>query len=94
MRSQHPWARAGERPREMINVKAETAIKGGPFRKLLDARRIAIPTSHFYEWRKEASGAEHRFPSAAALPPRLRGPAAGRRCPGSVRRCTDPDPGR
>ncbi|MBO0728381.1 MAG: SOS response-associated peptidase [Acidimicrobiaceae bacterium] len=51
-----PWAKPGERSRELINLRAETALRGGLFGKLLDSRRIAIPASHFYEWRKGVSG--------------------------------------
>jgi putative SOS response-associated peptidase YedK len=47
---------SGGRARELINVRAETAIKGGLFRHLLDRSRVLLPASHFYEWRRQGNG--------------------------------------
>lgn len=47
---------AGSRPRELINVRAETALKGGLFHHLLDTSRVLLPASHFYEWRRQGNG--------------------------------------
>jgi putative SOS response-associated peptidase YedK len=44
------------RPRELINVRAETALKGGLFHQLLDRSRALVPASHFYEWRRRGTG--------------------------------------
>ena len=47
------WARGKRKQVQLINVRAETAASkfGGAFRQ----RRILIPASGFYEWRKEGS---------------------------------------
>ncbi len=45
-----PWGGEG-RPRQLINVRAETALRPGWFRGLLERRRVLLPASHFYEWR-------------------------------------------
>ena|SRR5437879_6217641 len=39
------------RSRDLINVRAETALRPGWFRELLERRRALVPASHFYEWR-------------------------------------------
>lgn len=44
-----PWARDGGR-RDLINVRAETALEREWFRQLLERHRVLIPASHFYEW--------------------------------------------
>ncbi|HLH71317.1 MAG TPA: SOS response-associated peptidase [Candidatus Dormibacteraeota bacterium] len=45
-----PWA--GERRlSQLINVRAETALRPGWFRGLLERHRALLPASHFYEWR-------------------------------------------
>jgi putative SOS response-associated peptidase YedK len=46
-----PWAGEG-RSRQLINVRAETALRPGWFRGLLERRRVLLPASHFYEWRR------------------------------------------
>ena len=45
-----PASRDGTR-RDLINVRAETALGTGWFRELLERRRVLVPASHFYEWR-------------------------------------------
>jgi putative SOS response-associated peptidase YedK len=40
----------------MINVRAETALKGGLFNALLDRHRVLIPASWFYEWKRTPGG--------------------------------------
>ena len=45
-----PAAGDGRR-RDLINVRAETALGAGWFRELLERRRVLVPASHFYEWR-------------------------------------------
>lgn len=39
--------------RMLINVRSETALRGGFYRRLLDGHRVLIPASHFYEWRRD-----------------------------------------
>jgi putative SOS response-associated peptidase YedK len=40
----------GPRGRSLINVRSETALGRGFFRKLLEHDRVLLPASHFYEW--------------------------------------------
>ena len=54
--------RAG-RPRDLINLRAETALTGGWLARLLEGRRVLLPASHFYEWR---GSRERRRPVAIA----------------------------
>jgi putative SOS response-associated peptidase YedK len=56
------------RRRDLINVRAETALGQGWFRELLERRRVLVPASHFYEWRTLAGGRRQ---------PMLVGPAMG-----------------
>jgi putative SOS response-associated peptidase YedK len=41
---------AGRR-RELINLRAETALAGGWLARLLEGQRALLPASHFFEWR-------------------------------------------
>jgi putative SOS response-associated peptidase YedK len=41
---------AAEGGRSLINVRSETALGRGFFRKLLEDDRVLLPASHFYEW--------------------------------------------
>jgi putative SOS response-associated peptidase YedK len=41
----------GGRRRELINLRAETALSGGWLARLLDGQRVLLPASHFFEWR-------------------------------------------
>jgi putative SOS response-associated peptidase YedK len=41
----------GKQSRSLINVRSETALRGGLFRTLLEQDRVVLPASHFYEWR-------------------------------------------
>src|SRR5262252_287326 len=41
---------AADGSRSLINVRSETALGSGFFRKLLDQDRVLLPASHFYEW--------------------------------------------
>lgn len=45
-----PGDPAGRR-RELINLRAETALAGGWLARLLDGQRVLLPASHFFEWR-------------------------------------------
>jgi putative SOS response-associated peptidase YedK len=56
------------RRRDLINVRAETALRPGWFRELLERRRVLVPASHFYEWRALAGRRRQ---------PMLIGPAEG-----------------
>jgi putative SOS response-associated peptidase YedK len=40
----------GPRGRSLINVRSETALGRGFFRRLLEQDRVLLPASHFYEW--------------------------------------------
>jgi len=37
--------------RELINLRAETALAGGWLARLLEGQRVLLPASHFFEWR-------------------------------------------
>ena len=51
------------RRRDLINVRAETALTGGWRARLLEGQRVLLPASHFFEWR--GSG-QRRRPVAIA----------------------------
>jgi putative SOS response-associated peptidase YedK len=51
------------RPRELINVRAETALGGAWLTRLLEGQRVLLPASHFFEWR---GGGSRRRPVAIA----------------------------
>lgn len=74
------------RLRGLINVRAETALRPGLFRQLLDRRRVLVPASWFYEWRRRAGRRGE---------PLLIGPALedGLVFAGLQGRWTDPDTG-
>src|SRR5262249_28044189 len=57
-----------DRRRDLINVRAETALRPGWFRERLGGRRVLAPASHFYEWRALAGRRRQ---------PMLIGPAEG-----------------
>ena len=42
--------------RSLINVRSETALGAGFFRKLLEHDRVLLPASHFYEWAGHGGG--------------------------------------
>jgi putative SOS response-associated peptidase YedK len=42
--------------RSLINVRSETALGGGFFRRLLEHDRVLLPASHFYEWSGQDGG--------------------------------------
>jgi putative SOS response-associated peptidase YedK len=42
---------APDATRSLINVRSETALRGGFLRALLEHDRVLLPASHFYEWR-------------------------------------------
>ena len=56
-------AEADGRRRELINLRAETALSGGWLARLLDGQRVLLPASHFFEWR---GGGRQRQPMAIA----------------------------
>jgi putative SOS response-associated peptidase YedK len=37
--------------RELINLRAETALAGGWLARLLEGQRVLLPATHFFEWR-------------------------------------------
>ena len=52
---------AGNKP--AFNVRSETAVKPGPYHRLLLESRAVMPATHFYEWRRVGS---RRLPMAIA----------------------------
>lgn len=40
---------------ELFNLRAETALNGGFYQRLLLTSRVVVPVSHFYEWRTVGS---------------------------------------
>lgn len=46
-----PPGEPGGRRRELINLRAETALAGGWLARLLDGQRALLPASYFFEWR-------------------------------------------
>lgn len=74
----------GGRRRELINLRAETALTGGWLARLLDGQRVLLPASHFFEWR---GGGRQRRPLAIAHRDGLMGLA------GVLGRRIDPDTG-
>jgi putative SOS response-associated peptidase YedK len=42
--------------RSLINVRSETALGNGLFRRLLEHDRVLLPASHFYEWSGQGGG--------------------------------------
>src|SRR2546430_446043 len=56
-------AEPGGRRRELITLRAETALSGGWLARLLDGQRVLLPASHFFEWR---GGGRQRQPMAIA----------------------------
>jgi putative SOS response-associated peptidase YedK len=51
-------AEPGGARRDLINVRAETALSGGWLASLLAGQRVLLPASHFFEWR--GSGRQRR----------------------------------
>jgi putative SOS response-associated peptidase YedK len=51
----------GGRRRELINLRAETALSGGWLTRLLEGQRVLLPASHFFEWQ---GSRQHRRPLA------------------------------
>jgi putative SOS response-associated peptidase YedK len=47
---------AASASRSLINVRSETALGSGFFRRLLEHDRVLLPASHFYEWSGRGSG--------------------------------------
>lgn len=45
----------------LINARAETAAEKNAFRTALKRRRVLVPASGFYEWRKDAKGQSYPF---------------------------------
>ena len=57
-----PWG-VGDGRSALFNLRGETALKPGLYRRMLLESRALIPASHFYEWRKAGS---RRLPMAVA----------------------------
>jgi putative SOS response-associated peptidase YedK len=47
------WAKNSKVGYSMINARAETLQTKPAFRSLIDSKRVVIPSSGYYEWRKE-----------------------------------------
>ena len=55
------WAKDPSIGSQMINARAETAAQKPSFREALKKRRILIPVSGFYEWKKETGGSKQPY---------------------------------
>ena len=55
-----PWG-IGDGQRPLFNLRSETALRPGRYRRLLIESRALIPASHFYEWRQAGT---RRLPMA------------------------------
>ncbi len=49
------WAKAEDIGDRLINARAETVATKPIFKRLLGSRRCIVPTTGFYEWKKEGS---------------------------------------
>ncbi|WJH37092.1 SOS response-associated peptidase [Paenibacillus sp. CC-CFT747] len=49
------WSKDGKSSYSMINARAETIQKKPAYRNLLDRRRVIIPSSGYFEWKKIGS---------------------------------------
>lgn len=47
-----PWAKPEKFSRPLINARAETVWEKPSFRKLIEQKRVIIPVSGFYEWKR------------------------------------------
>src|SRR6202521_1096001 len=47
----------------LFNLRAETALSKPYYQRLLLTRRVVVPASHFYEWRKVG---DRRLPTAGS----------------------------
>lgn len=62
-----PWAKPGKFSRPLINARAETVWEKPSFRKLIEQKRVIIPVSGFYEWKRtSASKIPYYFDSSTA----------------------------
>jgi putative SOS response-associated peptidase YedK len=48
-----PWARPGEKPKALINARAETLAERASFRTAFRRRRCIVMADGFYEWKAE-----------------------------------------
>lgn len=55
------WAKDALMGDKMINARAETLTEKPSFREAFRRRRCIIPSSGFYEWKKQSSGAKQPF---------------------------------
>ena len=52
-----PWAKPGDKLPLLINARSETAAQKASFRAAMKRRRVLVPISGFYEWRRVDVGA-------------------------------------
>lgn len=50
------WSKEASSARRMVNLRAETVVAKGGFRRLLERRRCVIPADGFYEWKDMGKG--------------------------------------
>jgi putative SOS response-associated peptidase YedK len=51
-----PWGKPGEKPRALINARAETLAERPSFRTAFRRRRCIVLADGFYEWKAEGRG--------------------------------------
>ena len=51
-----PWAKAGDKLPLLINARSETAAQKASFRAAMKRRRVLVPMSGFYEWKRTDVG--------------------------------------
>lgn len=51
-----PWAKEGDKLPLLINARSETAAQKASFRAAMKRRRILVPISGFYEWKRTDVG--------------------------------------
>ncbi len=50
------WSKADEKPKVLINMRADSLLTKPGFRRYLQNKRCLIPASGFYEWKNNADG--------------------------------------
>jgi putative SOS response-associated peptidase YedK len=55
------WSKDATTAKGLINARAETLTEKPSFREAFKKRRCIIPTSGFYEWKREEKGAKQPF---------------------------------
>ena len=53
-----PWIKDGDKPPLLINARSETAASKASFRAAMKRRRVLVPISGFYEWKRTDTGAK------------------------------------